>query len=112
MLLSCFLDKAVYQPNQEAPLSSTKKKIPEQRNILMPDGSRAICSKPRALTTAEISEIVIQFRRAAKNAVSAGFDGVEIHGAHGYPIDQFLKDGVNDRSEIAAAITQKHQYLK
>jgi 12-oxophytodienoic acid reductase len=89
----------VYQPNQEAPLSSTSKQIPEQWSILMPDGSRGTCSKPRALATAEISEMVDQFRRAARNAMSAGFDGVEIHGAHGYLIDQFLKDGVNDRSD-------------
>jgi 12-oxophytodienoic acid reductase len=65
----------------------------------MPDGSRGTCSKPRALAMAEISEMVDQFRRAARNAKSAGFDGVEIHGAHGYLIDQFLKDGINDRSD-------------
>lgn len=89
----------VYQPNREAPLSSTSKQIPQPWTILMPDGSRATCSQPRALATAEISEIVDQFRRSARNAVSAGFDGVEIHGAHGYLIDQFLKDCVNDRDD-------------
>lgn len=89
----------VYQPNQEAPLSCTSKQIPERWSILMPDGSRATCSPSRALTTFEISEIVDQFRRSARNAMSAGFDGVEIHGAHGYLIDQFLKDGVNDRTD-------------
>ena len=66
MLTSClFIDKAVYQPNQEAPLSSTSKQVPEQWSILMPDGSRGASSKPRALAAAEISEIVDQFRRAA-----------------------------------------------
>lgn len=89
----------VYQPNQEAPLSSTSQQIPQRWTILMPDGSRAACSQPRAISTAEISEIVDQFRSAARNAKSAGFDGVEIHGAHGYLIDQFLKDGVNDRTD-------------
>jgi len=54
---------------------------------------------PRALTGAEIAEIVQQFRRAAANAIRAGFDGVEIHGANGYLIDQFLRDGANQRSD-------------
>eukprot|EP00253_Pinus_taeda_P017409 PITA_17409 len=89
----------VYQSNQEAPLSSTNQQIPEPWKILMPDGSLASFSQPRALATAEISVVVEQFRRAARNAISAGFDGVEIHGAHGYLIDQFLKNGVNDRTD-------------
>ncbi|CAN0928091.1 Putative 12-oxophytodienoate reductase 11 [Linum grandiflorum] len=54
---------------------------------------------PRRLTTQEIPDIVNDFRVAAKNAIEAGFDGVEIHGAHGYLIDQFLKDQVNDRTD-------------
>ncbi|CAN0928093.1 Putative 12-oxophytodienoate reductase 11 [Linum grandiflorum] len=54
---------------------------------------------PRRLTTEEIPHIVNDFRVAAKNAIEAGFDGVEIHGAHGYLIDQFLKDQVNDRTD-------------
>lgn len=54
---------------------------------------------PRALETAEIPGIVEQYRQAAKNALSAGFDGVEIHGANGYLLDQFLQDGSNQRSD-------------
>lgn len=54
---------------------------------------------PRALTTNEIPGIVEQFRRAAKNAVKAGFDGVEIHAANGYLLDQFLRDGTNRRTD-------------
>ncbi|KAK1403696.1 hypothetical protein POM88_003301 [Heracleum sosnowskyi] len=56
-------------------------------------------SPPRRLSTEEIPQIVNDFRLAAKNAMEAGFDGVEIHGAHGYLIDQFLKDQVNDRKD-------------
>ncbi|KAF5951949.1 hypothetical protein HYC85_009893 [Camellia sinensis] len=44
--------------------------------------------------------IVNDFRLAARNAIDAGFDGVEIHGANGYIIDQFMKDTVNDRTDI------------
>ena len=55
---------------------------------------------PRALETEEIPEIVAQFRIGAENAMKAGFDGVELHGAFGYLIDQFLQDGSNQRSDI------------
>ena len=54
---------------------------------------------PHELTQAEIAEVVGQFRRAAANAIRAGFDGVEIHGANGYLIDQFLRDGANQRRD-------------
>ena len=54
---------------------------------------------PRALALAEISDIVARFRTAAENAKSAGFDGVEIHGANGYLLDQFTRDGANRRTD-------------
>jgi 2,4-dienoyl-CoA reductase-like NADH-dependent reductase (Old Yellow Enzyme family) len=52
---------------------------------------------PRALETREIPAIIATFRQAAENAKKAGFDGVEIHGANGYLLDQFLQDGSNQR---------------
>jgi 2,4-dienoyl-CoA reductase-like NADH-dependent reductase (Old Yellow Enzyme family) len=54
---------------------------------------------PRALHLDEIPGIVEAFRRAAENAMAAGFDGVEIHGANGYLLDQFLQDGSNHRTD-------------
>jgi N-ethylmaleimide reductase len=54
---------------------------------------------PRALEAAEIPGIVDEFRQAAKNARAAGFDGVEVHGANGYLLDQFLEDCTNQRSD-------------
>lgn len=54
---------------------------------------------PRALETHEIPGIVIAFKRGAENAKKAGFDGVEIHGANGYLIDQFLHEGSNQRTD-------------
>jgi len=54
---------------------------------------------PRALQTAEIPGIIAAFRAGAENAQRAGFDGVEIHGANGYLIDQFLQDGSNHRTD-------------
>ena len=57
------------------------------------------CVTPRALATTEIPEIVEQYRHAARNALSAGFDGVEIHAANGYLIEQFLRDSTNKRTD-------------
>ena len=54
---------------------------------------------PRALETGELPGIVAQFRQAAENAKAAGFDGVELHGANGYLLDQFLRDGSNRRTD-------------
>lgn len=54
---------------------------------------------PRALETNEISGIVAAYKKGAENAKLAGFDGVEIHAANGYLIDQFLQDGTNKRTD-------------
>jgi N-ethylmaleimide reductase len=62
-------------------------------------GQFADCSMPRALTLAEIPGIVADFRHAALCAIAAGFDGVEVHGAHGYLLDAFLRNGTNHRTD-------------
>jgi 2,4-dienoyl-CoA reductase-like NADH-dependent reductase (Old Yellow Enzyme family) len=54
---------------------------------------------PRALSIEEIGGVVAAYRRGAENAQAAGFDGVEIHGANGYLLDQFLQDGSNHRDD-------------
>ena len=54
---------------------------------------------PRALETAELPGIVAQYREGAANAKAAGFDGVEVHAAHGFLLDQFLRDSTNKRSD-------------
>jgi 2,4-dienoyl-CoA reductase-like NADH-dependent reductase (Old Yellow Enzyme family) len=54
---------------------------------------------PRALETGEIPEIVEAYRKGAENAKRAGFDGVELHGANGYLLDQFLQDSTNHRTD-------------
>ncbi len=56
-------------------------------------------SMPRALEMDEISGIITDFRYAALRAIEAGFDGVELHGAHGYLLDAFLRDGTNHRTD-------------
>src|SRR3982075_807120 len=56
-------------------------------------------SEPRALELSEIPGIIEDFKRGTDNALEAGFDGVEIHGANGYLLDQFAKDGSNKRTD-------------
>jgi len=72
--------------------------IPVGEEIHTPQGKKKI-PVPRALSPEEIPDIVHQFRQGAKNAKEAGFDGVEIHGANGYLLDQFLRDGSNKRTD-------------
>src|SRR5258708_2985818 len=62
-------------------------------------GEMVACPTPRALTTDEIKGVIEDFRRGARNAIDAGFDGVEIHGANGYLIDQFLRTTSNTRTD-------------
>ncbi|CAI9115123.1 OLC1v1015959C1 [Oldenlandia corymbosa var. corymbosa] len=86
-----------YQPNGQAPISSTDKVLAPQVRTNGIDVAEF--SAPRRLGIEEIPHIVNSYRVAAVNANEAGFDGVEIHGAHGYLIDQFSKDQVNDRTD-------------
>jgi N-ethylmaleimide reductase len=65
--------------------------------VRTPEGKQPYVT-PRALADEDIPAIVAFFRQAAQNAKAAGFDGIEVHGANGYLIDQFLRDGSNQRS--------------
>jgi N-ethylmaleimide reductase len=66
---------------------------------------------PRALTLAELPAIVEQFRRGAENAKKARFDGVELHGANGYLLDQFLRDGTNRRTDAYGGTVENRARL-
>jgi len=69
-------------------------------------------SQPRALTTAEVKQVVNDFANAAKNAMAAGFDGVELHGANGYLIEQFLNPYINNRTdEYGGSIENRSRFL-
>ncbi|NQD95988.1 alkene reductase, partial [Pseudomonas sp. CrR25] len=59
----------------------------------------------------EIPGIIADFRRAAANAIAAGFDGVEVHGANGYLLDQFAKDGANARTDAYGGSTENRARL-
>ena len=83
-------------PGGQAPVSSTARVANGKTYIA---GGFAPCSPPRALLTDEIAGVVADYAHAARCALDAGFDGVEVHGANGYLIDQFLRDSINDRSD-------------
>jgi N-ethylmaleimide reductase len=84
------------QPNAELPVAPSP--IAAAGEAQTYEGPKPFVT-PRALELEEIPGIIEQFRQAAKNALEAGFDGVEIHGANGYLPDQFLRDGTNKRTD-------------
>lgn len=66
---------------------------------------------PRELSLSEIADVIEDYRKGAANAIAAGFDGVEIHGANGYLLDQFLRDGSNQRSDAYGGSLEKRARL-
>ena len=88
------------QPHFQKPVAPSAIRA-NTKTVLLKDGAAVFVdtSEPRALDAEEIPGIVQAYRHAAMNAISAGFDGVEIHAANGYLIDQFLKTGSNQRTD-------------
>jgi N-ethylmaleimide reductase len=84
------------QPNGGVPVAPSAVRAKGKTFV---GGTFTDISEPRALELAEIPGIIDSFKRAAANAREAGFDGVEIHGANGYLLDQFAKDGANKRTD-------------
>jgi 2,4-dienoyl-CoA reductase-like NADH-dependent reductase (Old Yellow Enzyme family) len=82
--------------NRETPVSASALAV--EGEIRVPTGHKPY-PVPRALETGEIAGILEAYRQGAQNALEAGFDGVEIHGANGYLPDQFLRDGTNKRTD-------------
>lgn len=92
--------------------------LPVAPSAIKPDGQHYTFEgmkefeTPRALTTSEIQALVKTYVDAASNAMEAGFDGVEIHGANGYLLDQFLRDGTNTREdEYGGNIENRSRFL-
>jgi len=83
-------------PNNQQPVSASA--IRAQGDAVTFEGMKPFV-EPRALETDELPGIVDQYRKAAINAKEAGFDGVEVHAANGYLLDQFLRDGTNQRQD-------------
>jgi N-ethylmaleimide reductase len=102
------------QPNGQAPVAPSAVTA-KGKTVLLVDGKAQFVdvSAPRALDAAELPGIVEDYRRAAANAMAAGFDGVEVHAANGYLIDQFLRSGSNQRSDAyGGSIENRARFLQ
>jgi N-ethylmaleimide reductase len=86
-----------HQPNGGLPVAPSA--IKPSGGTFSADWQPVAFETPRALETSEIPGIIADYRRGAENAKKAGFDGVEVHGANGYLLDQFLQDGSNQRAD-------------
>ena len=85
------------QPGGAAPVSSTHR--PATTKTYAAHGELVPTDVPRALRTDELPQLIADYAQAARNAIAAGFDGVQVHGANGYLLEQFLKDSTNDRTD-------------
>ena len=102
------------QPNGQAPVAPSAI-VAKSKTVLIENGipSFVPTSAPRALELAEMPGIVADYRRAAKNAIDAGFDGIEVHAANGYLIDQFLRADSNHRTDAyGGGIENRSRLLK
>ena len=102
------------QPNGQSPVAPSAI-VAKSKTVLIENGvpSFVPTSVPRALELAEMPGIVADYRRAAKNAIEAGFDGIEVHAANGYLIDQFLRAGSNHRTDAyGGSIENRARLLK
>ena len=88
-----------FQPGGVLPVAPSAVPISTELKTMTADGKVVPYETPRALETNEIPGIVEAFKKAARNAMDAGFDGVEIHGANGYLIEQFLQSRTNLRND-------------
>ena len=101
------------QPDGAAPVAPSAITA-KTKTVLLVDGQPQFVetSAPRALDASELPGIVQDYRRAAANAIAAGFDGVEVHAANGYLIDQFLRSGSNQRSDAyGGSIDNRARFL-
>src|ERR1700730_15254593 len=88
-----------FQPGGVLPVAPSAVPISADLKTMTADGKVVSYETPRALETSEIPGVIDAYRQAARNALKAGFDGVEIHGANGYLIEQFLQSHTNLRTD-------------
>ena len=100
-----------FQPNNRLPVAPSAIAI-SGMEVHTPDGKKSY-ETPRALSTEEIPRVVEEYRQAAANAKKASFDGVEIHAANGYLIDEFLQSKTNQRTDkYGGSIENRYRFLK
>jgi N-ethylmaleimide reductase len=97
------------QPDAGGPVAPSA--IDAELRVLL-EGKPGLAPSPRALEIDEIAGVVEQYRAAAQRAKKAGFDGIELHAANGYLIDQFLQDGSNKRTDrYGGSIENRARFL-
>ncbi len=102
---------STFRTDRSLPVSASAIKL-NGEYIHTPTGKHPY-ETPRALETHEVTQVVEDYRRAAERAKAAGFDGVEIHGANGYLIDQFLQSRTNQRTDrYGGSIEKRFQFLR
>ena len=101
-----------FQPGGLLPVAPSAVPIPADLKTMTADGKVVPYETPRALETSEIPGVIDAYRQAARNALEAGFDGVEIHGANGYLIEQFLQSHTNLRTDqYGGSIENRTRFL-
>jgi len=104
------LSHSSFQPGGALPLAPSA--IAAKATGMTAQWEQVPYEQPRALDTNEIAGIVAAYRQGAQNALAAGFDGVEVHGANGYLIDQFLQDSTNKRTDAyGGSIENRTRFL-
>ncbi|MGH1372098.1 MAG: alkene reductase [Cellvibrionaceae bacterium] len=104
------------QPNGEQPIAPSAIRADAVKVFIETgpgEGALADPSEPRALTTTEVKELVQLYAQAARNALDAGFDGVELHCANGYLVNQFISEHTNQRDdEYGGSLENRLRFLK
>src|ERR1700753_2249621 len=101
-----------YQPGGALPVAPSAVPIPTELKTVTADGTPTTYETPRALETAEVAGLVDAYRQGARYALQAGCDGVEIHGANGYLIEQFLQSRTNLRTDqYGGSIENRARFL-
>src|ERR1700741_5068181 len=97
------------QENNQAPVAPSAIRAKGKTFV---NGTFADVSEPRELALEEIPGTIESFRKGAANALAAGFDGVEVHGANGYLLEQFAKDGTNKRTDAYGGSIENRAQLR
>lgn len=103
----------VFQPNGDAPVAPSAQAAPGKTFIIDENGQGvwADVPVPRALSESEIKGIVADFARAARNAMAAGMDGIELHAGNGYLLDQFINSSSNFRQDSYGGTSENRARL-
>ena len=106
------ISHSAYQPGGARPIAPSAIRPSPELTCYLPDGTD-VHPEPRAMTLDDIEQVIQDYASAAQNALRAGFDGVELHCANGYLIDQFLRDATNQRrDQYGGSINNRLRFMQ